>query len=101
MKETAIAKKKPIMQSNSIKWLSCGNSEVKDSNCTKKKGPKLEDENEQGTSSVAKDEKKKPTKDENKLLFQRLWSEDDEIVILNCMINYNAKKKKGKIHLQL
>ncbi|XP_020552877.1 GLABROUS1 enhancer-binding protein-like [Sesamum indicum] len=36
---------------------------------------------------------KKSTDDSKKLLFQRLWSEDDEIVILQGMIDYVIKKK--------
>ncbi|XP_011099453.1 probable transcription factor At4g00390 [Sesamum indicum] len=36
---------------------------------------------------------KKSTDDSKKLLFQRLWSEDDEIVILQGMIDYVTKKK--------
>ncbi|KAM7500900.1 hypothetical protein LguiA_025314 [Lonicera macranthoides] len=36
--------------------------------------------------------KKMSGDDPKKQLFQRLWSEDDEIVILNGMIDYRAKK---------
>lgn len=40
---------------------------------------------------VAEDDSKKSV-DESKKLFQRLWSEDDEIAILNGIIDYSAKK---------
>ncbi|XP_023544486.1 STOREKEEPER protein-like [Cucurbita pepo subsp. pepo] len=40
---------------------------------------------------VADDDSKKSV-DESKKLFQRLWSEDDEIAILNGIIDYTAKK---------
>ncbi|KAK4439294.1 putative transcription factor [Sesamum alatum] len=40
---------------------------------------------------------KKSTDDPKKLLFQRLWSEDDEIVILNGMIDYATKKKSDPV----
>ncbi|XP_022142354.1 GLABROUS1 enhancer-binding protein-like [Momordica charantia] len=42
-------------------------------------------------SVVAEDDSKKSV-DESKKLFQRLWSEDDEIAILNGMIDYSTKK---------
>ncbi|XP_023002944.1 probable transcription factor At1g61730 [Cucurbita maxima] len=41
--------------------------------------------------AVAEDDSKKSV-DESKKLFQRLWSEDDEIAILKGMIDYSAKK---------
>ncbi|KAL0305878.1 UNVERIFIED_CONTAM: putative transcription factor [Sesamum radiatum] len=40
---------------------------------------------------------KKSTDDSKKLLFQRLWSEDDEIVILKGMIDYVTKKKSDPV----
>ncbi|XP_062084678.1 GLABROUS1 enhancer-binding protein-like [Humulus lupulus] len=62
------------------------NSEVKDSKRAKKKGSEPD-----GGSAMAEDELKK-SGDESKKLFQRLWSEDDEIVILKGMMDYAAKK---------
>lgn len=38
------------------------------------------------------EEPKKSGGDESKKLFQRLWSEEDEIVILNGMIDYTSKR---------
>ncbi|KAJ4703282.1 mediator-associated protein 1 [Melia azedarach] len=38
------------------------------------------------------DEEKKPGEDTKKQLFQRLWSEEDEIVVLKGMIDYSTKK---------
>ncbi|KAI3456391.1 hypothetical protein Pfo_013054 [Paulownia fortunei] len=40
---------------------------------------------------------KKSNDDSKKLLFQRLWSEDDEIVILKGMIDYATKKKSDPV----
>ncbi|GFP92932.1 mediator-associated protein 1 [Phtheirospermum japonicum] len=40
---------------------------------------------------------KKATDDPKKALFQRLWSEEDEIVILKGMIDYSAKKKSDPV----
>ncbi|KAL0386168.1 UNVERIFIED_CONTAM: putative transcription factor [Sesamum radiatum] len=40
---------------------------------------------------------KKSTDDSKKMLFQRLWSEDDEIVILKGMIDYVSKKKSDPV----
>ncbi|KAL2232310.1 UNVERIFIED_CONTAM: putative transcription factor, partial [Sesamum indicum] len=40
---------------------------------------------------------KKSTDDSKKLLFQRLWSDDDEIVILKGMIDYVTKKKSDQV----
>ncbi|KAL6573894.1 hypothetical protein OROHE_001436 [Orobanche hederae] len=54
----------------------------------------------------AKKSKKKPepesserkvNDDSKKFLFQRLWSEDDEIAILKGMIDYKAKKKSDPV----
>lgn len=42
-------------------------------------------------------EDKGVSNDDPKKLFQRLWSEDDEIVILQGMIDYRAKKKADPI----
>ncbi|KAK4489218.1 hypothetical protein RD792_005013 [Penstemon davidsonii] len=59
--------------------------DVKDSKRSKKK---LVSENESG--SPALDSSKR-------VLFQRLWSEDDEIVILKGMLDYALKKKSNPI----
>ncbi|KAK6149806.1 hypothetical protein DH2020_017331 [Rehmannia glutinosa] len=40
---------------------------------------------------------KKSNDDSKKLLFQRIWSEDDEIVILKGMIDYATKKKSDPV----
>ncbi|KAL0407291.1 UNVERIFIED_CONTAM: putative transcription factor [Sesamum latifolium] len=40
---------------------------------------------------------KKSSDDSKKQLFQRLWSEDDEIVILKGMIDYAEKKKSDPV----
>nr|XP_016473271.1 PREDICTED: mediator-associated protein 1-like [Nicotiana tabacum] len=40
---------------------------------------------------------KTPTEDVKRQLFQRLWSEDDEIVILKGMIDYRSKKKSDPV----
>ncbi|KAL0420251.1 UNVERIFIED_CONTAM: putative transcription factor [Sesamum latifolium] len=40
---------------------------------------------------------KKCSDDSKKLLFQRVWSEDDEIVILKGMIDYVSKKKSDPV----
>lgn len=41
--------------------------------------------------------KKPPTEDVKRQLFQRLWSEDDEIAILKGMIDYRSKKKADPV----
>ena len=61
-------------------------SEVKDSKRAKKGS-----EQPDGVLTQVEDESKK-SGDDSKKLFQRLWSEDDEIVILKGMIDYTAKK---------
>ncbi|XP_016508976.1 putative transcription factor At1g61730 [Nicotiana tabacum] len=40
---------------------------------------------------------KTPTEDVKRQLFQRLWSEDDEIVILKGMVDYRLKKKSDPV----
>ncbi|XP_011658171.1 STOREKEEPER protein [Cucumis sativus] len=55
------------------------------------KRPKKSSEADADDGVVAEDDSKKSV-DESKKLFQRLWSEDDEIAILNGMIDYSAKK---------
>ncbi|KAF4350214.1 hypothetical protein G4B88_013268 [Cannabis sativa] len=84
-KTTPLTKAVPISTvRSSVKRPS--NSEVKDSKRAKKKGSEPD-----GGSAIAEDESKK-TGDESKKLFQRLWSEDDEIVILKGISDYAAKK---------
>lgn len=41
--------------------------------------------------------KKTPTEDVKRQLFQRLWSEDDEIAILKGMTDYRSKKKADPV----
>ncbi|PON34738.1 hypothetical protein PanWU01x14_342060, partial [Parasponia andersonii] len=65
-------------------------SEAKDSKQEKKKGGGSEPNG--GSTPGVEDESKKSSGDDSKKLFQRLWSEDDEIVILKGMIDYAAKK---------
>ncbi|CAK9320964.1 unnamed protein product [Citrullus colocynthis] len=55
------------------------------------KRPKKSSEADADDGVVAEDDPKKSV-DESKKLFQRLWSEDDEIAILNGMIDYSARK---------
>ncbi|XP_038882180.1 probable transcription factor At1g61730 [Benincasa hispida] len=55
------------------------------------KRPKKSSEADADDGVVAEDDSKKSV-DESKKLFQRLWSEDDEIAILNGIIEYSAKK---------
>ncbi|PON34664.1 Mediator-associated protein [Parasponia andersonii] len=66
-------------------------SEAKDSKRAKKKGVGPEPDGG-STPAGGEDESKKSSGDDSKKLFQRLWSEDDEIVILKGMIDYAAKK---------
>lgn len=70
---TKSAEKRPAMEKG---------SDVKDSKRPKKK-PETNAENSE----------KKSNDDSKKQLFQRLWSEDDEIVVLKGMIDYIEKKK--------
>ncbi|KAL9452683.1 hypothetical protein AB3S75_008469 [Citrus x aurantiifolia] len=56
---------------------------AKDPKRAKKKSPEADPDEE---------EQKKPGEDTKKQLFQRLWSEDDEIVVLKGMIDYSTKK---------
>ncbi|KAI5656873.1 hypothetical protein M9H77_25666 [Catharanthus roseus] len=61
--------------------------ETKDAKRSKKKS-------ETGVETV---EKTVNSNDDSKKLFQRLWSEDDEIAILQGMIDYQAKKKADPV----
>ncbi|KAG8385688.1 hypothetical protein BUALT_Bualt03G0071100 [Buddleja alternifolia] len=45
----------------------------------------------------AEGSEKKSNDDAKKSLFQRLWSEDDEIEVLKGMIDYSAKKKSDPV----
>ncbi|TXG68555.1 hypothetical protein EZV62_003490 [Acer yangbiense] len=58
----------------------------KDSKRAKKKGTEADGDEEEALES------KKPREDTKKQLFQRLWSEDDEIVVLKGMIEFSTKK---------
>ncbi|XP_052208059.1 probable transcription factor At1g11510 [Diospyros lotus] len=46
---------------------------------------------EDGDGNVEEEKKKKKSDKLKKVLFERLWSEDDEIDLLNGMIEYNKK----------
>ncbi|KAF3451630.1 hypothetical protein FNV43_RR07725 [Rhamnella rubrinervis] len=93
MEETPTAKK-PRSKSNTtatrLPAKRPSESEAKDSKRAKKKGPERDEEDEPGTA--AEDETKKTGDDSKTKLFQRLWSEDDEIVILKGIVDYTAKK---------
>lgn len=93
MEETPPAKK-PRSKSNTtptrLPAKRPSESEAKDSKRAKKKGPERDEEDEPGTA--AEDETKKTGDDSKTKLFQRLWSEDDEIVILKGIVDYTAKK---------
>lgn len=62
-------------------------STVRDSKRAKKKSE----------TEVEGSEDKAVSNDDSKKLFQRLWSEDDEIAILQGMLDYRAKKKADPI----
>ncbi|CAA2934302.1 probable transcription factor At1g11510 [Olea europaea subsp. europaea] len=64
-------------------------AEAMDNKRSKKKLP-LEAESSGKTPTT-------PNDDSKKQLFQRLWSEDDEIVVLKGMIDYAAKKKSDPL----
>ncbi|XP_042490152.1 STOREKEEPER protein-like [Macadamia integrifolia] len=61
--------------------------DVKDSKRRKKKA--VDEEEDAG---VSEDAEKKPGDDKKKQLFQRLWTEDDELAILKGMLDYYSKK---------
>ncbi|KAL3519569.1 hypothetical protein ACH5RR_017718 [Cinchona calisaya] len=48
-------------------------------------------------SEADSSEKKGNSNDDSRKLFQRLWSEDDEIAILKGMLDYSAKKKADPV----
>ncbi|EXC19609.1 hypothetical protein L484_019355 [Morus notabilis] len=62
----------------------------------KKSGPEVPPPEADGDGGVASDEEQEESKksggDDSKKLFQRLWSEEDEIVILKGLIDYAAKR---------
>ncbi|KAL6562206.1 hypothetical protein OROGR_003213 [Orobanche gracilis] len=68
-------------------------------------GKRPAEENETDVKDAKKSKKKpapessgrKVNDDSKKFLFQRLWSEDDEIAILKGMIDYKAKKKSDPV----
>ncbi|XP_059279720.1 STOREKEEPER protein-like [Lycium ferocissimum] len=64
----------------------------KESKRSKKKQQEKEIEN-----PVKKTQTKAPNEDVKRQLFQRLWSEDDEIAILKGMIDYRSKKKADPV----
>ncbi|EXC19612.1 hypothetical protein L484_019358 [Morus notabilis] len=61
----------------------------------KKSGPEVPPHEADGDGGAASDEEQEESKksggDDSKKLFQRLWSEEDEIVILKGLIDYAAK----------
>ncbi|KAL6562207.1 hypothetical protein OROGR_003214 [Orobanche gracilis] len=59
---------------------------------TETKNAKKSKKNPESESS-----ERKVNDDSKKFLFQRLWSEDDEIAILKGMIDYKAKKKSDPV----
>ncbi|KAL5577870.1 hypothetical protein UlMin_019569 [Ulmus minor] len=67
-------------------------SKVKNSKCSKKKAPEEDVVTYDGATAPVEEDSKKFI-DEMKL-FQRLFSEDDEIVILKGMLDYIAKKRE-------
>ncbi|CAI9760281.1 unnamed protein product [Fraxinus pennsylvanica] len=73
----SVAAKRPAMEKG---------SDAKDSKRPKKK-PEINAENSE----------KKSNDDSKKQLFQRLWSEDDEIVVLKGMLDYIEKKKTDHV----
>ncbi|KAL2523974.1 DNA-binding storekeeper protein-related transcriptional regulator [Abeliophyllum distichum] len=77
----SVAAKRPAIEKGSDT-----KSDTKDSKRPKKK-PELN----------AKNSEKKLNDDSKKQLFQRLWSEEDEIVVLKGMIDYLAKKKTDHV----
>lgn len=95
MEETPPAKK-PRSKSNTtptrLPAKRPSESEAKDSKRAKKKGLERDEEDEPGTA--AEDETKKTGEDSKTKMFQRLWSEDDEIVILKGIVDYTAKTGK-------
>lgn len=85
----AAAKTKPDpvtpIRSSGVKRPAEEKGDGKESKKSKTKPPETEDS------------AKKSIDDPKKQLFQRLWSEDDEIVILKGMIDYSEKKKSDPI----
>ncbi|KAJ8541357.1 hypothetical protein K7X08_002173 [Anisodus acutangulus] len=77
----------PTKKSTAGAKRSADDGEAKESKRSKKK-PEKEIENPV---------KKTPSEDVKRQLFQRLWSEDDEIVILKGMIDYRSKKKADPV----
>lgn len=76
-------------------------SGVQASTSTVVKRPAEEKESERRDAKKAKKKPESPVKnskdDPKKSLFQRLWSEDDEIALLNGMIEYSSKKKSDPV----
>ncbi|KAL8540556.1 hypothetical protein ACS0TY_001986 [Phlomoides rotata] len=76
-------------------------SDVQATTSTAAKRPAEEKESEGRDAKKVKKEPDSPVKnskdDSKKSLFQRLWSEDDEIAILNGMIEYSNIKKKDPV----
>lgn len=65
-----------------------GGDEGKDAKRSKKKSE----------AEAESSERKGNSNDDSRKLFQRLWSEDDEIAILKGMLDYSAKKKADPVN---
>ncbi|XVF18335.1 hypothetical protein REPUB_Repub11eG0012700 [Reevesia pubescens] len=91
MQETSKTKKprsKPSVKASSAKRPIESDQESKDV-----KKPKKKSGNEgSGSAAVVVEEVKKTGEDAKKQLFQRLFTEDDEIAVLKGMLDYLAKK---------
>ncbi|XP_059661274.1 probable transcription factor At1g11510 [Cornus florida] len=86
MEETPKATKKPRSKpSVTVKRPLEEKSNQKSKKAKKKRGV--------GDGVIEEDAAKKTGDDTKKQLFQRLWSEEDEIAVLNGMIEYTAKKR--------
>ncbi|XVF79331.1 hypothetical protein PTKIN_Ptkin14bG0212900 [Pterospermum kingtungense] len=92
MEETTSSKKprsKPLaspVKASSAKRPSESNQEPKEAKRPKKKS------GEEGTGAASVEEVKKTGEDSKKQLFQRLFTEDDEIAVLKGMLDYSEKK---------
>ncbi|XP_028087559.1 probable transcription factor At4g00390 [Camellia sinensis] len=90
LRQSSQATKKPRSKSGSAKSATKGTETSENNNNQELKRVK----NKAVDSDVVVQEEsaKKTGHDTKKQLFQRLWSEEDEIVILKGMIEYTAKK---------
>ncbi|XP_022717451.1 probable transcription factor At1g61730 [Durio zibethinus] len=97
IEETSHVKKprsKPLASSvkvSSVKRANESEQEPKEAKRAKKKT------GEEGTAAVVVEEVKKTGEDAKKQLFQRLFSEDDEIAVLKGMLDYSEKNGSDPI----